>query len=270
MSNPFDQPLTPELRDTLNNLAGGLFDLAAWLSSPGKYTPPLPPQDMPWRAAGHKFTPQDLGVIPFFEGVLREASGDEGLLNRWAAVSANPLQFCPIEDPVGWRASRGLASPQFGIARGANVVILDSTGRPISRRRFYESCWPPLKAVVDARKQKGPVDWVGLANDLATDQAPKWPNTGNPPSSAFITQFICDLLYAMLGMRNPVAPPMQYALLVELGEHRRSGNAYTPQDADAEVTALRKLLTKLQATPPATPPPPVHTPRVGSPPHDTP
>ncbi len=269
MPNPVDPPLTSNLRDILGNLAGGLFDLATWINSPGKYKPPLSPAETPWRAANHKFTPQDLGVIPFFEGLLLEASGEDDLFSRWAVVSTNPLQFCPLENASGWRANRGLTNPpQFGIAQGANVLILDSTGRPLSRRSFYDSCWSLLQAVVDARKQQGPVDWAALANDLITDQSPQWPSTGNPRSSVFIAQFVNDLLYAMLGMRNPVDPPMQYALLVELGEHRRAGNARRPADAQQAVNNLRRLLTQLQAAPPPAAPPPVHIIPVGSPPHD--
>jgi len=269
MPNPVDSPLTEDLRVILGNLAEGLFDLTAWLNSPGKYEPPLPAKDMPWRAAGHRFSPSDLKVIPFFEGSLREASGEDDLFNRWAKVTANPLRFSPMEDVQGWRKNRGLASvPQFGIAKSANVFLTDSVGHAISRRAFYDPCWAVLQAAVAARLKKGPVDFGGLANDLATDLAPEWPRTINPPSSVFIAQFVCDLLYAMLGMRNPVAPPMQYALLAELGEFRRAGNAFEPSDVAANVAALRKLLEKMLAAPPPPPvTPPVH-PAVGSPPHD--
>jgi len=271
MPDAVDPALTPDLRDILGNLAGGLFDLATWLNSQGKYKPPLPQQDMPWRVLGHKFTPLDIGVIPFFEGLLLEASGEDDLLSRWAEVSANPLQFCTLDNAAGWRANRGLTNPpQFGIARSANVLILDSTGRPVSRRKFYDGCWPVLKVVVGARQKTGPVDWALLANDLATDQASEWSTTGNPSSSAFVRQFTCDLLYAMLGMRNPVGLPMQYALLAELGEFRRAGNAYEPKDAANGVTQLQKLLAQLQAAAPPPPTaPPIH-PDVGSPPHDKP
>jgi hypothetical protein len=156
------------------------------------------------------------------------------------------------------------------VAQSANVLLLDATGRPLSRREFYGSCWPPLRMVVDARKSNSPGDWVGLANDLATDQAAQWPNTAEPRSSTFIKQFVCDVLYAMVGLRNPVAPPMRYALLVELGEHRRAGNHYEPPDAARTVEQLRALLNRLFAAAPLPVPPPTHMPPVGSPPHDKP
>lgn len=269
MSAQLDNPLTLNLRDALNSLAAGLFNLDGWINTPGKYKPPLPAEDMPWRAPGHKFSPFDLGAIPFLEGLLRGDTGEDQLLVRWAQISASPLRNSPRDDIEEWRAARGLGdSPRFGIAQGANVLITDSFGHPVSRRAFYEACWPLLQAVLNSRAQKGPVDYGVLANDLATNQAAEWPRTNNPPSSVFVMQLMCDLLFAMLGMRNPVAPPMQYALLAELGEFRRAGNAFDPKDAAQGVAELRKLLEKLQAAPP--PPPataPIH-PAVGSPPHD--
>jgi hypothetical protein len=266
-----EPPLTDDLRTTLGNLTEGLFDLAAWVNSPGKYTPPLPSQEMIWRAPGHRFSPLDLGVLPFFEGLLRESSGEADLMNRWASLGANPLQFCPLDNAQGWRANRGLTNPpQFSVARSANVLILDSKGRPLSRREFYALCWLPLRAVIDARKPNSPGDWAGLANDLAADQTSQWPNTADPRSSTFIRQFVCDVLYAMVGLRNPVAPPMRYALLVELGEHRRPGNHYEPPDAAGDVRQLRDLLDRLFAVAPPPAPPPPHMPPVGAPPHDKP
>ena len=89
MSTPF----TPELRDTLNNLAAGVFNLDAWVREPNKYKPP--DQDLPWRADGHVFTPADLAAIPFFENLLRESSGDDDLGVRWADVMTSPLKFSP-------------------------------------------------------------------------------------------------------------------------------------------------------------------------------
>ncbi|PYV33665.1 MAG: hypothetical protein DMG22_09120 [Acidobacteria bacterium] len=271
MSAQLNDSFTPELRDILNNLASGLFGLDAWIKKPGKYKPPLPDEHMPWRAAGHTFLPSDLGVIPFFEGLLREDSGEDDLFDRWAELTANPVRFSPMEDVQGWRRNRGLASvPQFGVTKSANVLLTDSMGHAISRRKFYEPCWPLLQATVATRLKTGPVDYGKLANDLATDLAleSEWPRTQKPPSSIFIAQFVCDLLYAMLGMRNSVAAPMQYALLAELGEFRRAGNAYKPVDATKNVEALRRLLDELQDAPPSPPAtPPVH-PAVGSPPHD--
>ena len=89
MSAQLADPLTPELRDILNNLATGLFGLDACVKEPGKYVPPNP--NLPWRAAGHTFTPTDLAVIPFFENLLRESSGDDDLQRFRLACSGSKI-----------------------------------------------------------------------------------------------------------------------------------------------------------------------------------
>src|SRR6266568_4202685 len=78
MSAQLNDPFTPELQDVLSNLAAGLFGFDAWIKQPGKYKPPLPDEDLPWRAAGHTFSPSDLGVIPFFEALLASIAGYGG------------------------------------------------------------------------------------------------------------------------------------------------------------------------------------------------
>src|SRR5712664_367656 len=206
MSGQLGDALTAELRDILTNLAAGLFGLDAWIKEPGKYKPPN--EDLPWRAAGHTFTPADLAVLPFFENLLRESSGDDDLGTRWTVVAANPLKFSPLPNPASWRRNRGLSdAPKFGIVKSSNVWLTDANGNVISRAPFYTLCWPLLKGVVDARKKAGAVDWALLTNDLLANKAPQWPNTAQPPSSAFLVQFASDMLYAMLGMRSPAPEP---------------------------------------------------------------
>ena len=233
MSNQLDEPLTPELRDALTNLAAGLFGLDAWVKEVTKYKPD---GDLPWRAPGHTFAPADLAVIPFFENLLRESSGDDDLGARWAAVTANPLKFSPLPSADSWRKNRGLTmTAKFGIVKSGNVWLTDATGRVISRATFYIPCWPLLRGVVDARKKAGAVDWALLANDLLANKAPEWPNTAQPPSSAFLVQFASDMLYAMLGMRTSAPEPWRRAVSIELGEHRHPGNEYTAGDTGAAV-----------------------------------
>src|SRR6266404_3516882 len=240
MSAQLDEPLTPELRDTLDNLAAGLFGLDAWIKEPGKYLPPN--QDLPWRAAGHTFTPADLAVIPFFENLLRESSGDDDLGVRWATVAADPLKYSPLLNPAAWRKNRGLGDvPKFDIVPSSNVWLTDASGKTISRATFYAQCWPLLQAVVDARRKAGPVDWATLARDLLSNAAAEWPVTSQPPSAKFVVQFTSDMLYAMLGMRSPVPEEWKRAVLVELGEYRHPGNEYTRPDAAAAVKAFEKL-----------------------------
>src|SRR5262249_7701522 len=108
------------------------------------------------------------------------------------------------------------------------------------------------------------------ADQLLKDQSPFWPT--NPPlkSSNFVKQFAKDMLYAMFGLRNPVAEPLKFALLIELGEQRRAGNTYGPAEAAAAVAAFEEVYKKVP-TPGAPPgaPPVGEAPPVGSPPLTT-
>jgi hypothetical protein len=240
MSAQLDDPLTSELRDVLNNLAAGLFGLDAWIKEPGKYKPPT--KELPWRAPGHTFAPSDLGVMPFFENLLRESSGDDDLGVRWTAVTADPLKFSPLPSPDSWRKNRGLnAAAKFGIVKSGNVWLTNPSGDVVSRSAFYASCWPQLLGVVNVRKKAGVVDWALLAKDLLANNAPEWPATTQPPSSAFLVQFASDMLYAVLGMRNPAPEPWRRAVLIELGEYRHPGNEYSSSDTAAAVKAFEAL-----------------------------
>jgi hypothetical protein len=106
MSAALYDPLTPDLRDRLTNLAAGLLGLDAWIQESGKYVPET--GNLPWRAASHAFTPADLGVIPFLENLLRESSKVDDLGVRWAAVTVEPLKYSPLPNPMGWRKNPGL------------------------------------------------------------------------------------------------------------------------------------------------------------------
>jgi len=239
MSTQLDEPLTPELRDTLTNLAEGLFGLDAWVKEATKYKPN---GDLPWRAAGHTFSPADLAVIPFFENLLRESSGDDDLGVRWAVVTANPLKFSPLPNADSWRKNRGLGSaPKFGIVKSGNVWLTDAAGNVISRATLYVLCWPLLNGVVNARKKAGAVDWALLASDLLANKAPEWPNTAQPPSSAFLVQFASDMLYALLGMRSSAPEPWRRAVSIELGEYRHPGNKYTSSDTERAVKKFETI-----------------------------
>jgi hypothetical protein len=239
MSTQLDEPLTPELRYTLSNLAAGLFGLDVWVMEPTKYKPD---GNLPWRAPGHTFAPADLAVIPFFENLLRESSGDDDLGVRWAAVTANPLRFSPLPNADSWRKNRGLSNaPKFGIVKSGNVWLTDATGNLISRATFYAPCWPLLKGVIDARTKAGAADWALLATDLLANKAPEWPNTAQPPSSAFLVQFASDILYGMLGMRTSAQEPWRRAVAIELGEYRHPANEYTSSDTEKAVKKFETI-----------------------------
>src|SRR5258708_30572290 len=106
MSAQLGDALTPELCDTLTNLAAGLVGLDAWIKEPGKY---MPNGALPWRAAGHTFAPADLAVIPFFNQLLRESSADAAFGVRWGVLAANPRQCAPVAYVDSARRSHRLA-----------------------------------------------------------------------------------------------------------------------------------------------------------------
>jgi hypothetical protein len=243
------EPLDKELRGILENLAEGLFPLDVWIRGtpsikPKKY---IPPQiDTPWRAAGKSLSPANIGVMQFFEGLLRETSGDVALLMRWDEIRSDPLKFSHLPNPQVWRAQRSLdPDPKFGITESKNTLT-DTEGKQLPRTSFYASYSPLLKTAVKARQPQGPDAWQAFASELFRDQCPQWPTDPPLRSSRFITQLASDLLYAMLGMRN-AAPPGQpevfeYALLIELGEKRRVGNRCTSEDVKAAVAAFEEKI----------------------------
>jgi hypothetical protein len=240
------------LREILAHLAEGLFPLAQWIKDKDtRFPPPLP--DAPWRQAGHSLAPNDTGAIDFFAELLQETAGDTQLLARWQEVGANPLRFSPLDNPQDWRAQRGLADARFGIVESDDVLNLVSGGSrvPISRQTFYPPYWPLLKQAAAAANPQGVDQWASFAAQLFTDTCPVWP--AGPPlsSSLFAVQFARDLLYAMMGMRNqaPAGDPWTQALLIELGETRRTGNHFTPEDVASAVEAFDAVIDTFRPNP---------------------
>jgi hypothetical protein len=236
-----DDVIPDDLLAALGNLATAIFRLDDWIKDPAKYVPPNP--DLPWRADGQTLTPEKTGAIDFFAELLRISSGDDDLGARWGALLADPLKFSPIDDVRGWRRRRGLdEAAKFGVVQAANVWLVDQAGMPTSRRSFYAACWTPLRAAIAAAPPASDADWRGLTDVLLGDRHAAWPPATWPKSSAFIVQFAADMLNGMLGQRSPAAPPWREALLIELGEYRRVGNKYSPEDAAASVKAMRLAL----------------------------
>ncbi|MER9256078.1 hypothetical protein NKI59_30850 [Mesorhizobium sp. M0598] len=225
--------LEPAVVDFLERMAAVLFPLQSWIDQKA-YTPP---GKYPWRD-GKPIAPRELGIIAFIEGLFASAPAEIHLLERFNKAAADPLTFCPIGDMQRWRAVRGLSSkPRFGIVESGNLPLVD--GKPVVRETLYHDYFPVLlQALADAQAAPS-FSWEGFVDDLSKDQSAFWP-VGAPKSSAFVWQFAKDCLRAMLSMRNPVDPPEQIALLIELGEHRRVGNAYGPQDARKDVEDFMK------------------------------
>ncbi len=231
--------LDDDLRRILTHLADELLPLTPWLNDAKPYTPP---GALPWREGPGPWslTMSDLGFLSFFEGLLAETSGDIDLVARFERVSRDPLASCPILDVESWRAGRGLAkAAQFDIGDSRNMPV-DDKNRLCSRAPLYAEFWPLLRATVgqseaDAKAAGAPLDWSRLTAELLTDRCKSWPYWQPRASSTFMRQLRKDVLYAALGARNPAPLPWRYAVLIELGEHRRPGNSYTRADAAAAV-----------------------------------
>jgi hypothetical protein len=246
-SEPFDEFARP----TLRNLAKALLPLERWIRA--RKPPPAgddyePPNacELPWRRNGETLSIDRLGAIEFVEALIRESNEDVLLIKRWAVLQANPLKNCPLESPGEWRAVRGLGAPSFGAVQSQNV-LLDDRGNQIARSEFYASYLPSV-AVAAARTQ--PADeaaWEKFALALFSDTCKGWPTPEIARSSRFMLQFLRDLLYAILGVRNLVPEPWRSAVLTEIGEFRRPGNVYSRQDVERGLKDFQKVMNSYHA-----------------------
>ena len=230
--------LDEELKRILEKLAEGLFPLAEWIDDRIAHSGHVPAGHLPWRMPGRTLTPAMLGIIPFFEELLSKSRDDAPLAIRWRqSAKSDPVGASPISGLGEWRQRRsGLQPATFGIAESDNV-LLDANMLPTWRDEFYRPYWPLLKTTIHTADPQTPEDWQMLAAKLFAGAAEHWP-VAEPNSDVFVRRLARDLLYAMLSMRNPAPHPWQLALLIELGEHRRVGNSFTPADAERFVAAF--------------------------------
>lgn len=250
MMNPYE-PFDEFARSTLQSLAKTLLPLDQWIRArkpppAGDYYEPPNAGELPWRRNGETLSINRLGAIEFIEALIRESNQDVLLIKRWAALQANPLGHCPLESPGEWRAARGLGAPSFGAVQSQNV-LLDDRGNQIARSEFYASYLPSL-AVAAARRQ--PADdaaWERFALALFSDTCKEWPAPEIARSSRFMLQFLRDLLYAILGVRNPVPEPWRSAVLTEIGEFRRPGNIYSRHDVERGLEDFKKVIDSYHA-----------------------
>jgi len=200
-----------------------------------------PPEDVPWRAPNQPLTPKAIGVIPFFEELLIESERERALMGRWQDIEKDPLASSPIPNLRQWRAARtGFEAATFGVALSDNILV-DANRKATWRAAFYAPYWEPLMQAKTAANPQSGAEWQTVAAQLFAGTSPHWP-AGAPKSDVFVRQFARDMLHAMLGMRNPAPDLWRLALLIELGERRRTGNAFTREDAARVVDALQRKL----------------------------
>jgi len=234
-------------------LAEAVFPLNVWMGIKGPpandhFIPPL--TNVPSRLSTAK-----MEVADYLE-LLIDAS-EEALAHRWSELKANPTKFFQSrsgQSAAAWRAGRkGLnAAAKFGAfdPTSSNFAFLSGTapdGTPketVSRREFYDACWPRLIATYESKPPNDLGSWNMFRDVLRADASPLWPSTTLIKSSAFVTQFTIDVLRACLGQRNAALkdPAWQRAVLIEVGENRAPKNAYTVADAKAAVDAFLKLI----------------------------
>lgn len=248
MPSPSDSVLTLQMRADLADLANGALPLQRWIEQK-PYDPSKDPtfagEPMPWREPGRTLTPAMTGFEVFFAGLLRETSDDTQALDRWRRVAADPLARSPLPDMATWRGERGLdAEASFGVV-SAQDVLLDSQGDQIARIPFYQAGLADLAYCLRIARPASPAEWEALALALFEDQVAAWPGTVWP-ASVFMNQFVADVLYAVLGMRNFSAvdgqPEYATAVLTELGQARRRGNKNTPAEA---AVAVKRFLAEI-------------------------
>lgn len=242
-----------QIKAILRELGDALFPLTEWIEerksgSSFPYEPPI--GDAPWRKKNRTaLSMESLGLIEFFESLLRDGESTTTLIDLWNSRRCDPLALSPHSDPQGWRAARGLApEPRFGIFEAKNNwpaagVLFGAAGNGLSRTAFYKGYFPLLRNSLYPYLDH-PEDWTRLSKDLAEDSFAGWPSQ-DMKSSVFIRQFRIDLLLAMMGMTNLYAPSeYRDALLVELGEHRRVGDAHARAAIKIATNRFAKAITK--------------------------
>jgi len=249
-------PFTPHERAILTGLAEGLLPLAEWVASPDhRYLPP-DAKDLPWRNGEATLTHDRLRTIGYVEWLVAASDADDLLLTRWAQIRQDPFAYCPLSSPRAFREGRGLSqAPRFATVESGNALA-DASGRQMSRQQLYRQCVPILADTVRfAERRLGAatpppsVFWTKLAAELHRGDCPEWRGIAGAPQSTLLTeQLLRDVLTALLNGWLDVPPPWRYAVLIELGEYRRPGNAYTRKDVDIAVENFKRALDKRTET----------------------
>ena len=248
---PYQIP--PKAEPIVEGLAEAVLPISLWIGQKipvpnNRFIPPL--TDVPSQLSTAK-----MKVVDYLE-LLIDAS-EEALADRWSELKTNPTKFFQSrsgQSAADWRAGRkGLnAAAKFGAfdPTSNNFAFLSGTapdGTPketVSRREFYDACWPPLIATYESKPPYDAASWNAFRDLLRNNLSALWPPTTPIKSSGFVTQFTLDVLRACLGQRNAALkdPALQRAVLIEVGENRYPKNAYTAADAKAAVDAFFKLI----------------------------
>lgn len=209
---------------------------------------------------------EKLGIVEFLDDLLTESVRDGDLADRFERVAVNPVAQCPIPGVTQWRERRSLdAKAIFDIVRSENV-LLESDIKPLVRSEFYAEHLPPLRLAIAGWSD----GWKPLVDVLLLDDPERktdWPHATLKKPSEFLYQLTRDSLHAVLGLRNPYADGGTLGdVLDRLGEKRRVGNSFTPEDSQRAVRHFAELLSPPPAQPAPAPAADVELGPVGSPP----
>ena len=249
------------VRAILTSLAEAVFPVEAWTiqKAPPKNDQLIPVvSPVPWRPAGAAPTlsTANFEIATFLENLFNNDAANVALSPRWNAIRSDPTQYFKNrtgQSSAQWRAGRNglLPATKFGVfeAESSNFAFVtqaaDGTLKDaVSRVDFYEKCWPPLVAAYQANQPKDAAGWIALRDSLRSDQLAVWPATNAVKSSVFLRQFTVDVLNGCLGQKNSAIndPVWQRAVLIELGENRHCGNAYTEQQAAKAVATFKNAI----------------------------
>lgn len=222
-------PFSPVVRRGLESLFDAIFPLHAWIFEGKKNPNYTPAGEWPWRLDPkvHRINAESLQVVTYLEQRIRSRAGDTELLRRWEQHQANPLMSHPRPDALEWRLARGLdPTSRSGILASGNLDV-GFDANPFSMPETYSVCVPTFEELFATDPSSG---WPDLAEMLLTDAVRAWraPIT----SSAFVKRFMFDMLDALMNMRLTPDPKLNRLLLVELGEMKHIGTAYTSADVD--------------------------------------
>jgi hypothetical protein len=262
-----------DVRTILPPLAEAVLPIQAWAKQkspprydqlipglePPKYDKPLAPiGSVPWRpvAADPTLGTGSFDIVRFLE-ILADEDKDSGeLAPRWNAIKSEPTKY--FQNRLGitaaqWRAEReGLEkNAKFGVfdPDSSNFAFVGQDGpddkktpKVLSRIEFYDKCWPLLAKAYWVKPPGDAAAWIAFRDNLRTDQfVEAWPAKETVKSSVFIKQFTVEVLRACLGQRNKAVTKdaiWQQAVLIEVGENRHVGNAYSVQQAAQSVNTF--------------------------------
>ncbi len=210
---------------------------------------------------------------PFYAG-QENVGGDADMLVRFRAVQGDPMLATAkltgastpdelkkaIAEVLANRSRLGLSEEmRFSPAVSDNSPVAEPDDlhwlQPASRKEFYERAAGLFKASVEALQSdpaKPTIVWSNYAKKLMSHSAADhaaihWPHDVHLEAREFGIQLLRDALVAVMNMDSLLAAPkIDYrdAVLIELGEHRRPGNAHKDKVAVDAVSAFMKELTK--------------------------